>query len=94
MQKYELTVVLDGKATSAKKKKVQEAIEKIVNLSKGKLGKAEDLGMKDLAYKIKKTATGVFLRFPLELNAAEVKNLSVKLNQETEIIRYLLVKHG
>jgi len=94
MQKYELTVVLDGKATVAKKKKVQEAIEKIVNLSKGKLGKAEDLGTKELAYKIKKSATGVFLHFPLELDASEVKSLSVKLNQETEIIRYLLVKNG
>lgn len=44
MNKYELTVVLDPKATVAKKKKVIETIEKIISLLKGKLGKVEDWG--------------------------------------------------
>jgi len=47
VEKYELTIVLDSKATAAKKKKVTETIEKIVALLKGKLGKVEDWGVKE-----------------------------------------------
>jgi ribosomal protein S6 len=83
MQKYELTVVLEGKATAAKKKKVGEAIEKIVVVVKGKLGKVEDWGV---------IGTGLYLHFPLELEKSEVKGILAKLNQETEIKKFLLVK--
>ncbi len=92
MNKYELTIVLDGKATSAKKKTIQSLVEKIVELGKGKIGKVEDWGVKDLAYKLGKSATGVYLHFPLELEAETVKNLSSKIKVEADILRYLLVR--
>ncbi len=92
MNKYELTIVLDGKATSAKKKAVQSLVEKIVELGKGKIGKVEDWGTKDLAYKIEKSTTGVYLHFPLELEPETVKNLASKVKVENEIIRYLLIR--
>jgi small subunit ribosomal protein S6 len=99
MNKYELTIVLDGKATAAKKKSIQGLVEKIVELSKGKIGKVEDWGVKDLAYKLGKPAspagrstTGVYLHFPLELETEAVKNLASKIKVEAEILRYLLVR--
>lgn len=92
MQKYELTLVLDGKATAAKKKAVQGLIEKIVKTFKGKVGKVEEWGKKDLAYKIGKSTTGEFLTFPLELDVQSPKALFLKLKSEEDIIRYLLVK--
>lgn len=87
-----MTIVLDGKATPAKKKKFTEMVEKIVAVSKGKLGKVEDWGEKELAYKIGGSTSGIFLHFPLELEAKAVKNISTKLYQEREIIRQLIVK--
>ena len=42
MPKYELTLVLDLKATPAKKKAVGETIEKIIKMGKGKVEKTED----------------------------------------------------
>jgi small subunit ribosomal protein S6 len=92
MKNYELTLILDGKATSAKKKSIQSLVEKIVELGKGKIGKVEDWGVKDLMYKIGESKTGVYLFFPLELEAETVINLASKLKVEKEIIRYLLVK--
>jgi len=83
MSKYELTVVLDGKATAAKKKKVIETIEKIVALAKGKLGKVEDWGVKE---------TGLYLFFPLETPKSSVKMISTKLSQENDVNKYLLVR--
>ena len=91
MRKYELTVVLDGKATPAKKKSVTELVEKVVTINKGKVGKVEDLGTKDLAYKIGKSATGVYLYFPLELEARSAKDVTAKLRTNEDIIRYLLI---
>ena len=92
MGKYELTIVLDGKVSPAKKKKITETVEKLVAVSKGKLGKVEDWGEKELAYKIGKSASGIFLHFPLELEAKDVKNISTKLYQERDIVRQLIIK--
>ena len=94
MQKYELTIVLDGKATAAKQKAVRETIEKIIKILKGKIGTVEDWGEKPLAYKISKSTAGIFIHFPLELEAEFVKDLSTKLTMEGEIIRYLLIRKG
>ena len=97
MRKYELTVVLDGKATPAKKKSVTELVEKVVAIGKGKVGKVEDWGTKDLAYplhgnsKIGKSATGVYLHFPLELETDSAKEVMAKLRANEDIIRYLLI---
>lgn len=92
MNKYELTIVLPEKATSAKKKSVEESIKKVVNLFKGKAGTVEDWGVIDLVYKINKNEKGQFLHFPLELEAKVVKQLDTKLKMDDNIIRYLIVK--
>lgn len=92
MQKYELTTVFDGKATSAKKKKAQETIEKIVKELSGRVESVEDWGVKDLAYRIGKSTTGNFIFFVLELEARAAKSINEKLRTETDIKRYLFVK--
>ena len=91
MQKYELTVVLDGKASAAKKKSVTDLVEKVVSLSKGKVGRVEDWGVKDLAYIIGKSEAGVYLHFPLELETSSAKDMTSKLRADGDIIRYLLI---
>lgn len=92
MKKYELTIVLDGGTTSAQKKSKEELVEKLLDLHKGKIIKKEDWGVKDLAYKIEKSNTGLFLYYDLELDPASVKDISEKLRLDDGIIRYLLVK--
>lgn len=91
MRNYELTLVLPGKATAAKKKDVLEKIEKIVKVNKGKVVKADDWGKKDLAYNIAKNDSGIFLYFDLEMPTEAVKNIKDKLKLEDDIIRYLLI---
>lgn len=81
--KYELTIVLDAKATVAKKKKVIETIEKVVSLLKGKLGKVEDWGVKE---------NGLYLFFPLEIDKSSVKMIATKMEQETDILKHLLIR--
>jgi small subunit ribosomal protein S6 len=92
MANYELTLVLDGKTTAAKKKSQTESVEKIVKILDGKIVKTEEWGVKDLSYKIGKSEAGLFLHYLLEMGEKGVKGLMQKLRAEEEVIRYLLVK--
>ena len=89
---YELTIVLDGATSAAKKKATLEKVTKLVEFFGGKVGKMEDLGVKDLAYKIGKSETGIFAFLPLELDAKAAKSLGDKIRLEEGLIRYLLIK--
>lgn len=92
MRDYELTVVLDGKATAAKKRATTEKVKKLITTLKGKVGKVDDWGVRPLAYKIKGFETGVYLHYPLELSAQSASVIDDKLRVEEEVIRYLLVR--
>lgn len=83
MTKYELTVVLDVKATAAKKKALIEQIGKIVKVLEGKVEKSDDWGEK---------AAGQVLHFLLELEGSKAKDLTLKLNGEEGIKKHLIVK--
>ncbi|HKC05136.1 MAG TPA: 30S ribosomal protein S6 [Patescibacteria group bacterium] len=91
MNKYELTVVLDGKSGPAKKKKVTEVLEKTLALFKGAIKESKEWGVKELAYKIGKSETGLYLFFELELDPTGVKALNDKLRTDPDVIRFLLI---
>ena len=90
--KYELTIVLDGATSAAKKKTTLEKVTKLVEVFGGKVGKPQDLGVKDLAYKISKSETGIYIFLPLELDAKGAKSLGDKIRLEEGLIRYLLIR--
>ena len=92
MNLYELTIVLAGKATSAKRESVIEQIEKLLKTLKCSVKKTEDWGEIELSYKIGKVSTGNFTHFNLELESSSVKTFSQKLKMEDDIIRYLIVR--
>lgn len=98
MNKYELTIVLDGKAGAAAKKKTTETLEKVLGILKGAIKESKEWGVKELAYpirsansKIGKSETGVFLFFEIELDPKGAKALNEKLRTDADIIRYLLI---
>lgn len=91
MNKYELTIVMDAKAQAAKKKKVVEGFEKVLETSKGKVTSSKDWGVKELAYKIGKSTSGLYLYFELELDPKGVKALNEKLRTDADILRFLLI---
>lgn len=91
MGNYELTVVLSGDATVAKKKATNKLIEKIVKTSDGKIGNAKDWGKINFAFPIRNEDSGIFLHYDLELNPKAAKNLAEKLRLEEDFLRHLLV---
>lgn len=92
MNKYELTIVVEGKGASAKKKKVTDTIEKLLKIFKGKIVESNDWGVKDLAYKLGKNEQGGYLHFVLELDPLSVKALNEKIRTDSDILRFLLVR--
>lgn len=87
-----MTLVLDGKAGAAKKKKATETLESLIKVFKGKLTDSKEWGTKDLAYKIGKSTTGLYLNFTLELAPEGARALIDKIRVDGEIIRYLLIR--
>lgn len=92
MNKYELTLVLDGKSGAAKKKKVTETLEKIIDVHKGKILETKEWGEKKLAYKIGKSTTGFYLFFEVEADPGVAKALNDKMRVDQDLVRYLLVR--
>lgn len=92
MKNYELTLILEGKATSAKKKSTLESVEKIVKLFKGKMDKVEDWGVKEMFHEIRGNKEGAYLHIPLELTPESVKQLDLKLKTDESILRHLIVE--
>lgn len=92
MNTYELAIVLDGKATPAKKKAAQATIERMIKTHKGEIKNINDWGVKDLAYPINGASTGQYMIFALNLESSGAKALPQMLKLEEEVIRYLLVK--
>lgn len=92
MNKYELTLVLDGKSSAAKKNKVTETLKKLVEVFKGKIVTSKEWGVKEMAYKIGKSTTGLYLFYELELDPKGVKSVNDKLRVDGEILRFLLIR--
>jgi small subunit ribosomal protein S6 len=92
MNNYELTLVIDGKGGAAKKKKVAETLEKTLKIFKGVIKESKDWGVREMAYKIGKSETGLYLYFELELDGSGVKALNEKLRTDPEILRYLVIR--
>ncbi len=92
MNTYELTVVLDGKSATAKKKKFGDVLEKTMETFKGVIKETKDWGVKDLAYKIGKSETGQFMLYNLELEPNFAKALNEKLRTNADVLRFLVIK--
>lgn len=93
MNKYELTLILDSKTTSAKKKSFLESLEKMIKVLEGKVEKAEDWGVRELFHEIKKKKEGLYLHVPFEMPAKSAKQLDLKLKVDENVLRYLIIKN-
>ncbi|WKZ25684.1 MAG: 30S ribosomal protein S6 [bacterium] len=91
MNNYELTVILEGKTTSAKKKSFLEGLDKIVKIFEGKVKSAEDWGVKEMFHEIKKQKTGLYLHLNIEMPAKSVKGFETKLRTDDSVLRHLIV---
>ncbi len=92
MRKYEFTVIVPTdveKVTAAKELLTSELKGNNVTITK-----EEDMGVKELAYPIKKEENGNYLYYELEADPASIEKIEGPLRLSTLILKYLFVKKG
>lgn len=90
MRTYELVLVLK---TSLTKDKVKKLIGEIGKWLKDiKILKQDELGEKELAFKIKKETRGLFLNLKLEGKDSIPSDFEKRVREETDILRHLLIR--
>ena len=91
VSEYEL-VVLFRPELEAKLEAPLKNVAKIIADAGGKVTAEEDLGRKELAYKIAGESHAVYRVYTLELPAQAPSKISETLNITGDVIRYLLTK--
>ncbi len=92
MRKYEFTVIAPVDAETLSKAKEFLAAElKANNVT---ITKEEDMGVRELAYPIKKEEKGNYLYYELEADPAVIEKIEAPLRLSTMILKYLFVKKG
>ncbi len=92
MRDYELVLVLSTKLEKAPVEKLLTKIKKDLEGLGGKVDKEEDWGKKELTFRIKKEAEGIFLFWQITVEAEKVGQFEQKLKLEEQLLRYLLVR--
>jgi len=90
MRLYEFAVVLKSSLNDTQRKKVVDSLKTML---KGlKVTKEEDLGQKNLSYKIKGETTGRYLLLKLEGENGIPTDFEKKLMSNDDILRHLLLR--
>jgi len=71
---------------------IKESIQSIIAEHKGQITREEDLGVRDLAYKIKNQSKGFYYLIDMEMDAAEVKGFNRTVRLTEPILKHLLIR--
>ena len=91
MNKYESVVIVDPKVDEAGLKALEEKFTGLIN-ENGKLESVENMGMKKLAYEIKKNKEATYLLFNFEANPNFIAELERVYRITDDIIKYIVVR--
>ncbi|KKP36614.1 30S ribosomal protein S6 [Candidatus Peregrinibacteria bacterium RIFOXYC2_FULL_33_13] len=92
MQKYELMVIVDSKATDDQIDATLSHVEKDIEEVKGEILHTDKIGIRDFTYPIKKRDNGYYAVYNFTIPADKIKELERSLNLEKLILRQLIVK--
>ena len=91
MNKYESVIIVDPKVDEAGLKALEEKYTKMIN-EHGKVESVENMGLKKLAYSIKKNEEATYLLFNFEAEPDYITELERNYRITDEIIKFIVVK--
>ena len=91
MNKYESIIIVDPKVDEAGLKALEEKYTKMIN-EHGKVESVENMGLKKLAYPIKKNEEATYLLFNFEAEPDYIVELERNYRITDEIIKFIVVK--
>ena len=91
MNKYESIIIVDPKVDEAGLKALEEKYTKMIN-EHGKVESVENMGLKKLAYPIKKNEEATYLLFNFEAEPDYIVELERNYRITDEVIKFIVVK--
>ena len=92
MRKYEIMYIVKGDLEEKDVKTIEKTFEKILTDGKAKIIDKKEMGLKKLAYEIKKSKTGYYFLINVESNSETIKEFDRKALIEEKILRHLIIK--
>lgn len=92
MRKYEIMYIVKGDLEEKDVKAIEKTFEKILTDGKAKIIDKKEMGLKKLAYEIKKSKTGYYFLINVESNSDVIKEFDRQALIEEKILRHLIIK--
>ena len=92
MNKYEMMFIVKSQGEEKDVKGVVTAVEKILKDNKAKISETKDLGLKKLAYPIKKEINGYYELINFEVAKEAIAEIKRKISINESILRHLIIK--
>jgi small subunit ribosomal protein S6 len=94
MPSYETLCIFHPELSDARVKELTAWMQKIVENGQGNVLIAEEWGMRDLTYRIKKQRRGYYVRLEYDSAPAALKELERNLRLNEDVLRFLSVVRG
>lgn len=94
MQNYELVTIISPEVDDERMLEVVDKMNKLISDKEGVVEETDRLGMKKLAYPIKRFMEGNYIVTRFKLEPKFVKELETNLRASEEFLRHLVVKVG
>lgn len=92
MNNYESIFIMNSNITEEQRKEVISKIEKFIS-DKGEITKKDDLGVKKLAYEIKKQSTGYYYVIEFKSKSEVIAELERIFRITDEILKFIVVRN-
>ena len=92
MNSYEHTFIAKQDLSDSQIKKLIEKYENIINNNQGKILKAENWGLRNLSYEIRKNKKGIYYHIKFQGLGETIQRLEENENIDESIIRFLTIK--
>ena len=89
---YEVMYIAPADTANDHIEKLNDAIGKLVETEGGSVVKVEDMGVRQLAYKIKKKSEGRYVLFEIEGSGKEIAEIERRMRVNDTIMRYMTVR--
>jgi small subunit ribosomal protein S6 len=90
MKQYEIMAIYKAELGEQGAKTLSEKVKSLIESISGKVTKNDYWGKRKFTYEIKHQTEGYYDVMNFEFDSAELAKLKTKLNQLTEVVRYLI----
>ena len=89
---YEVVFIVDPDTGEEDLTRLTETLQQIVSDQGGTVTKTENMGRRQLAYRIGRKTDGVFMLFEIEGTGKEIAELERRMRVSDQVMRYLTVR--